>query len=524
MLWCAGAGSLIDDVRFLGGHGSGTNPYNNDHTADPDLHKRWDGQYPSLWVTHGGGGTFADIWTPDTFAQAGFYVSDTKTPGHVYELSNEHHVRNEIKFDHVENWDINAPQTEEEAGESPEALSLELDWSKNITIANYHAYRVTRSRAPFPAAVRLFHSADIHFRNVHVNAESGYATCDPNGCGTFLRVSKFPYENSIEDVTHHLETREREFAVLDIPAAPRAPAAGDGSAVLEPGARVRKLEDGFFSISGAAVDASGKLYFVDHHEQRIYGWSTDEGLTIERDSPLDPVNLAFDKAGNLLVVSSSGPGGTVYSFRPGSPPDQIAVLALQPAGPHSGARAILPVNYWNNGEFKDQLDFSTYAYTTLEQMFQQDVSTPKAKEYVSADGSVFLPAGRVFQQGPAGSTAGWRFSDNLDTYGFLSANTGERIYVSSESEDVTYSALVGADGTLSDLRAFAQRGGESVAVDQKGNVYVANGQIFVYDRGGKPIGRIDVPERPIDIVFGGAGGRTLFILAHHALFAVSVRS
>ena len=122
VLWCAGAGSLIDDVRFLGGHGSGTNPYNNDHTADPDLHKRWDGQYPSLWVTHGGGGTFADIWTPDTFAQAGFYVSDTQTPGHVYELSNEHHVRTEIKFDHVENWDINAPQTEEEAGESPDSL------------------------------------------------------------------------------------------------------------------------------------------------------------------------------------------------------------------------------------------------------------------------------------------------------------------------------------------------------------------------------------------------------------------
>ena len=92
---------LIDDVRFLGGHGSGFNPYNNNHTADPDLHKRWDGQYPSLWVTEGGGGTFADIWTPDTFAQAGFYVSDTKTPGHVYELSNEHHVRNEIIFDHV---------------------------------------------------------------------------------------------------------------------------------------------------------------------------------------------------------------------------------------------------------------------------------------------------------------------------------------------------------------------------------------------------------------------------------------
>ena len=93
---------------------------------------------------------------PDTYAQAGFHVSDTSTPGHVYELSIEHHVRSEIKFDHVENWDIYAPQTEEEAGESHDAVSLEIDSSKNITIANYHGYRVTRTLRPFPAAVRIY--------------------------------------------------------------------------------------------------------------------------------------------------------------------------------------------------------------------------------------------------------------------------------------------------------------------------------------------------------------------------------
>ncbi|MGA3101682.1 MAG: glycosyl hydrolase family 28-related protein [Terracidiphilus sp.] len=522
VLWQSGAGSLIDDVRFLGGHGSGFNPYNNDHTSDSILSKRWDGQYPSLWVTHGGGGTFADIWTPDTFAQAGFYVSDTTTPGHVYELSNEHHVRNEIIFDHAENWDLNAPQTEEEAGESPESLSLEFNWSKNITVANYHGYRVTRSRAPFPAAVRLYHSGNIHFRNVLINAESGYPICDDNGCGTFLRVSKFPYENAIQDVTHNLEVREREFAVVDIPENPPIPAAADASAVLAPGERLEKLEDGFFSISGAAVDASGKLYFVDHHQQRIYGWSAAEGLTIERDNPLDPVNLAFDKAGDLLVVSSAGPEGTVYSFRPGSPEDQITMLAPQPASPHPGGAAILPADYWNNGEFRNQLDFSTMTYKTLAEMFADDVSTPKAKEYVSLDGSVFLPAGRVFQQGPPDST-GWRFSDNLDTYGFISALPDQRVYVSSASENRTYSARVAANGTLRDLQPFAERGGESVAVDRNGNVYVANGQIFVYNPAGKLIGQIDVPERPIDIVFGGADRRTLFILAHHALFAVKVK-
>ena len=524
LLWKAAEDSLVDDVRFLGGHGSGTNPYNNNHTADPDLAKRWDGQYPSLWVTDGGGGTFADIWTPNSFAQSGFLVSNTRTPGHVYELSTEHHVRNEIKFDHVENWDINAPQTEEEAGESPESLSLEFDWSSNITVANYHGYRVTRSRAPFPAAVRLYNSGNIHFRNVHVNAESGYGICDANGCGTFLRVSKFPYENAIEDVTHHLEVREREFAVLDVPAQPKMPSLADASAMLAPGSKVEQLEDGFFSISGAAVDAAGKLYFADHHQQRIFGWSAGEGLTVERDNPLNPVNLAFDKAGDLLVLSSDGPEGTVYSFQPGTLSGQITVLEPQAAAPHPGANALLPVNYWNNGEFEDQLNFKTFIYKTLAEMFAADVSTPKAREYVSTDGSVFLPAGRVFQQGPSTDSSGWRFSDNLDTYGFISASPGQRVYVSSASEDRTYSALVKADGTLSELKPFAERGGESVAVDSKGNVYVANGQIFVYNSTGSLMGQIDVPERPIDIVFGGADRRTLFILAHHALFAAKVRA
>ena len=523
VLWKAGEHSLIDDVRFLGGHGSGTNPYNNNHTADPDLHKRWDSQYPSLWIADGGGGTFADIWTPNTFAQAGFMVSNTSTPGHVYELSNEHHVRNEIVFDHAANWWVNAPQTEEEAGESPESLSLEFDFSHDITIANYHGYRVTRSRAPFPAAVRLYRSSGIHFRNVHVNAESGYGICDENGCGTFLRVSKFPYENAIEDVTHHLWVREREFAVLDIPETPPKPQVSDASAVIASGAKVEKLEGGFFSISGAAVDARGKLYFVDHHQQRIYAWLPQEGLTIVRDNPLDPVNLAFDNSGNLMVQSSAGPESTVYTLKPGSPAKDLNVLEPQPASAHPGATFVFPANFWNNGEFKDQLDLSTMRFATLAEMFAADVTAPARRAYVSADGSTVLAAGRVFQQGPANDISGWRFSDNLDTYGFLEAKAGERIYVSSESEDVTYSARVSADGTLTDLRAFAYRGGESVVAGPEGNVYVANGQIFVYNPEGKQIAEIDVPERPLQIIFGGEDRKTLFILAHHALFAVQVK-
>jgi Pectate lyase superfamily protein/SMP-30/Gluconolactonase/LRE-like region len=518
-LWQSGANSLMGDVRFLGGHGTnlpdGTrnNPYDNTHSADPDPRKRWDGQYPSLWVTNGGGGTFTNLWSVDTYASFGMLVSDTTTPGRVYELSNEHHSRVEIALNRAQNWDFYAPQTEEEAGESQEAISLQIQDCSHITIANWHAYRVTRTVRPINTAALILNAGDIHFRNVHVNAESGLGICDANGCSTYLRASKFPAQNSIIDVTHHIDTREREFAVLDYPPAPPVPA------VASMGNKVEKLEDGFYSISGGAVDGRGKLYFVDKHQERIYGWSRDKGLSVERDNPLDPVNLAIDKAGDILVLSSLGPEGTVYSFTPGAPETALTVIAPTPIAAHPGATAVLPGNYWNNGEFKDQIDPKTYSYTTLSEMFARDMAAPRAREYVSPDGSLFLPDARAFQQGPPDGT-GWRFSDNLDTYGFVTARPGSRVFVSNESEGRTYSGLVGENGTVTDLKLFVPRGGESVAVAADGNVYLANGQVLVYSPEGKEIGRIDVPDRPIQLLFGGADGRMLFILTHHALYAV----
>lgn len=156
-----------------------------------------------MWITNGGGGTFADIWTPDTFAQAGLYISDTSTPGHVYQLSSEHHVRNEVKLKRVSNWELFAVQTEEERGESPFALPLAIDHSHNITIANYFGYRVISSYQPFPYAIRVSESSGIRFRNVHIYSNS-----------------KVPLDNSVFDQTHHFQVRRREFASLDITEAP----------------------------------------------------------------------------------------------------------------------------------------------------------------------------------------------------------------------------------------------------------------------------------------------------------------
>ena len=79
------------------------------------------------------------------------------------------------------------------------------------------------------------------------------------------------------------------------------------------------------------------------------------------------------------------------------------------------------------------------------------------------------------------------------------------------------------DGSLSDFRLFAEKGGEGVAVDSLGNVYIAAGQIYVYSPAGKLIDIIEVPERPLQLVFGGADRRTLFIPARTSLYSVRTR-
>ena len=531
--WMAGEDSLMDDLQIMGGGGTYIAPEaakavenGLQNTSRVD---HWGHQYPAIWVKDGGGGTFLGVWSPGSYSQSGFYVTNTKTPGMVYEISVEHHLYAEIKLDHVENWEFHAPQTEEESASSPDAVAIELKDSKNILFANFHAYRVTRSHQSFPAAIRLYHSSGIRFRNVHINGESGFSVCDDKGCGAFLRAGRYPYENAIQDITRGIETREREFAALDVVADQAAPPAGNGAAVLAPGARVEKVTDGFHSISGAAVDAKGKLYFVDHWQQRIFGWSKSEGLTIERDSPLDPVNLAIDKSGNLIVQSSAGEDSSVYAFRPGSFADELTVLRPQAAAPHPGAAMVVPVNYWINGEFRDQLDPKTYRFKTLAEMFAQDVTAPKTQQYVSPDGSLVLPAVRTWPQPaneiyPGSDFTGWRWSHNLNALGFITAAPGAHVYVSNESEDITYGATVNPDGSLGALKPFAGRGGESVTSDSKGNVFVANGQVFVYDPAGKEIGRIDVPERPLQILFGDADRRTLFILTHHTLYGVKMQA
>jgi len=532
LLWHSGKDSLVDDVRFLGGHGTNapdgtrTNPYNNTHTADPDLHRPWDSQYPSLWID-GGGGTFANIWTPDTFSQAGLLISNTAVPGFVYELSSEHHVRAEIKLQHVSNWQLYALQTEEESGESGHASSLEIDYSNNITVANYHGYRVTHMEQPFPYAIRIADSNNIHFRNVHVDANSSIGLCDASGaCRQAVRSNKVPFENAIVDDTLHAEVRDREFSWLDLSDSPiikQTASNHQTSGIIENAKQPEHLATGFFNISGGAIDATGQLYFVDAHFQRIYRWSpTSHNVVVVRDAPLDPVNLVFDKSGDLIVLSSGGKELTAYAFRPEASSTQLTALKLQPSVDRPGLIAALPVDYWFNGDFANTLSSTQpYIYTSLQQMFERGLSARKTFQFISPDNSLFIPTDAPIVQGEP--YFGTKWAPVLEAYGLAKASPGKPFYATNEAEQRTYRGTINPDGSLSEITPFVEQGGESLAQDAEGNVYVAAGQVFIYSPTGKLLDTIEVPERPHDILFGGEDRRTLYLLSDHSLYSIRTR-
>ncbi|MEJ2108472.1 MAG: glycosyl hydrolase family 28-related protein, partial [Acidobacteriota bacterium] len=160
LVWMAGIGSMLDDVSFPGsGFGA----------------QYSDTQGPDLWVKDGGGGIFRGNWPHGTIASIGLLVENTSTPGKIYQMSVEHHMRLESLFRNVENWEFYAYQTEEENPAGAEATAIEISSCRNLLFANTYMYRVSRSILPKTYAAVVRNSDDIRFENVKIFSQTRLA-------------------------------------------------------------------------------------------------------------------------------------------------------------------------------------------------------------------------------------------------------------------------------------------------------------------------------------------------------------
>jgi hypothetical protein len=275
---------------------------------------------------------------------------------------------------------------------------------------------------------------------------------------------------------------------------------------LRPGARARrvdKLAGDFLALGGGAVDAKGKLYFIDRQLPPHPWLVRRKGLSIV------PITARSGQPrgrsiGHLMVLSSDGPEATVYSsipaIRPASARDRADARRDR-----AGARVALPGSFWNNGEFRDQYDPASDRIHDARRDVRARHGRAQGARICLARRQPGLPAFASGSRARPIISAGASPIRSTPMAG-SPARSASASMSPTDRRNGPIAACSAPAALVTDLKPFAARGGESVAVGPDGRVYVANGQVFVYGADGRELGRIDVPERPLQILFGGPDG------------------
>ena len=517
--WMAGEKSLMNDVKFVGGHGTMRKPvaaYDNQgqnrggrgqrEISSPSapvyargMDLAWDNQYWSLWITNNGGGTIKDIWTASTYAASGLYVSNTSTPGRIYAMSLEHHVRNEARFSNVSNWKMYAFQFEEEGLEGKDCLMVDIADSENLLFVNQWMYRTIRVSTPQPVGVRVSNSSNIVFKNLHNYTQK-------------LQVVEIP----VYEMNKRLGAWSWDFARLTI--------TGEETASYTTGNdlwKAEKLASGFIFGTGLTADSKGNVYFGEHDRKRIYKWSAgNNSLSLLTDHPWKPFTLATDTKDNMLVIFR-------YDPQPGYLVDgeQETVPRLADDNPmysgwgNSGWAAwgysidlnnpdetITPLKRIPSGQVK-QVEKALYPSSRWRSDFDEAIVYVPENYYVAPDGVTVIP--ETYDLGRSASLS--------------EAFPGKPFYAVKEINKTTVKLNVAPDGKLSELEVVLPRGEYSTAIDSDGNLYIADGQIIVFDKYYREIKRLTLDERPISMVIGGANQNTLFVTTHRSLYGIKIK-
>jgi sugar lactone lactonase YvrE len=472
IVWMAGTGSMLDDVSFPGGGGV----------------QYSDTQGPDLWIKDGGGGILRGNWPHGTIASAGLRIENTATPGKIYQMSVEHHMRVESQFHNVKNWEFYALQTEEENPAGQEAIALEIQDCQDLLFANTYMYRVSRTQLPKTYAAVARRSDNIRFENVKVFSQTRIA-----------------FDNAVFDEDSGVAVRPHFFAGFVVRKGMKAPSALPVPAVFGKNAKLEKLASGFSNASGMTAGNAGQLFFTDAAKRKVYRWN-EAAMKAEliAETQAQPMVVGFVKPSTLLIVAYEKAVYSLDTEQNSAKPQPV----LESMEKLPDTVLLLPVGLHNMlSIMKDLMEHRDYVYRMGSNTAVLRVVENAPRGYFYAPGTkTAIMAGGTWRPIPQ--------SSNLAAF-----SPGQEHYLTSEDDGKTYRAKLEKDGKFS-TSIFTERGGTSVVSDEDGNVYIAAGQVYIYDRKGKQIGVLELPERCGSLAFGGPGNRTLYIAARSSLYSI----
>ena len=274
-----------------------------------------------------------------------------------------------------------------------------------------------------------------------------------------------------------------------------AAALADG--VVAPGAKLEKLAGGFKFTEGPTCDRQGNIFFVDQPNDRIMEWSADEKLSTFLQPSGHANGMMFDARGNLIACADEH--NELWSI---APDKTVTVLVTNFSGKYLNG----PNDVWiapNGGIF-----ITDPFYRRKWWDHQMMALTNEPVFYLSPDRKTFRPVINDFKK-PNGITG---------------TPDGKNLFVSDIRAGQTWGYDIQSDGSLTNKTLFCALGSDGMTIDAEGNLYLTGHGVTVFDKTGKQIDHIDVPEKwSANVCFGGADHKTLFITATESLYSIQLR-
>jgi len=273
-----------------------------------------------------------------------------------------------------------------------------------------------------------------------------------------------------------------------------AQSTNDASAVVAPGAKLEKLAGDFKFTEGPTADRDGNVFFTDQPNNRIMKWSVDGKLSTFLEPAGRANGMFFDAQGNLIACADENT--ELWSI---TPDGKHTVLAKE----YEGKKLNAPNDVWVRAN--GSLFFTDPSY---KREWWDYNDAPQGTQQV-----YFLSTDR--------KTLKRVTTDLVQPNGIIGTPDGKSLFVADIRASKTYAYDIQADGSLTNKRLHCELGSDGMTLDTEGNLYLTGRGVAVFDKAGKKIAQIDVPERwTANVSFGGKEHKTLFITASTGLYSV----
>jgi gluconolactonase len=146
-----------------------------------------------------------------------------------------------------------------------------------------------------------------------------------------------------------------------------------------------------------------------------------------------------------------------------------------------------------------------------------------ARDYWQRDKAMQLEGQYVYFLGNGSKTPVKVITDFKQPNGIVGTPDGKTLYVADIGGKKTYSFEIQPDGSLTNKKLFCELGSDGMTIDKEGNVYLSGRGVTVFDKTGKQIEHIDVPQGwTANVTFGGKDRKTLFITASKGIYGMQM--